>query len=70
MKSAMQIFIIITLLIFYSISCYADSDQYCYGIATVYAVKNILANNKTETVNCHKKPELCTTNLKEKDSIK
>lgn len=71
MKSPVQIFIIITLLIFYSLPSYANLTECCFGITTAYTVNNLLtSNNETEAINCHEKPELCTTHLKDKDSIK
>ncbi|WGO84348.1 hypothetical protein [Arsenophonus apicola] len=71
MKSPMQIFIIITLLIFYSLPSYAGFTQCCYGIATAYTVNRLLtSNNKTKAINCNEEPELCTTHPKDNDSTK
>lgn len=71
MKSPVQIFIIITLLIFYSLPSYAGFTQCCYGIATAYTVNKLLtSNNKTKTVNCNEEPKVCIIQPQDKNSAK
>ncbi|HGJ5858392.1 MAG TPA: hypothetical protein ACHBX6_01455 [Arsenophonus nasoniae] len=71
MKSPVQIFIIILLLLFYSLPSYANFAQCCYGFSTAYTVNRLLtSNNKITAVNCNEEPELYTIHANDNDSTK
>lgn len=61
MKTALQIFITITLFVFYAMPAKASVEQFLKSLLVANTVNNLItSSNKTEEIDCNKNVDLCS----------